>query len=182
MSTGSMILTAPSGFAFDTTANSVTVRVTASAGNTNSQAQINTTNTTTGQTRTLTVTPTSTTITIWITTASTKNGSRSIFTWSGIKVRPTAGTPLVATGNITYSGTSTGVTAGTNMGDFDGSCRRGQCGPLDRQPGHGDQDRRRYKHPGDHGSGPGSIQQQPDDGGGNGDLLRHYRYHECHHG
>ncbi len=118
MSLGSIILTAPSGFQFDTTANSVTVTVGGSGGTGGVNAYINTINSTTGDTNTsLLVTPTSTTITIWVTVASTQSfGTRlSTFTWSGIKVRPTAGTPL-ASGNITYGGTSTGVTGGTNMG------------------------------------------------------------------
>ncbi len=111
MPTGSIILTAPSGFAFDTTANSVTVTVTGSG----TRAQINTSSSTTGQGTSKTVTPTATTITIWVTAVSTPSSARSIFTWSGIKVRPTSGTPL-ASGNITYGGTSTGVTAGASMG------------------------------------------------------------------
>lgn len=98
---GSMILTAPTGYEFDTTANSVTVTVTGTV----TLAQINTTNTTTGQGTTKNVTPTSSTITIWVTAASGGSG-KSTFTWSGIKVRPINGTPLAASGNITYSGTS----------------------------------------------------------------------------
>jgi len=66
MPAGSMILTAPSGYEFDTSANSVTVTVTG----TGTLAQINTTATTTGQGTSKTVTPTATTITIWITTRS----------------------------------------------------------------------------------------------------------------
>jgi len=110
MPVGTMILTAPAGFEFDTAANSVTVTVTG----TGTRAYINTLASTTGQARTKTFTPTTTTITVWVTTASTGTG-RSLFTWSGIKVRPTAGSPL-ANGNITYGGTSTGVAGGTNMG------------------------------------------------------------------
>ena len=110
MPVGTMILNAPAGFEFDTAANSVTVTVTG----TGTLAYINTLASTTGQARTKTFTPTTTTITVWVTTASTGTG-RSVFTWSGIKVRPTAGSPL-ANGNITYGGTSTGVAGGANMG------------------------------------------------------------------
>ena len=108
VSVGSIIFTCPTGFVFDTTANSVTVTVTGSG----TSAKINTTKTTTGQGASKTVTPTSTTITIWVTTASS-NGGRSTFTWSGIKVRPTGGTPL-ASGNITKSGTESQISS--NMG------------------------------------------------------------------
>ena len=108
----SIILTAPSGFQFDTTANSVTVNVTGSG--TGNDAFINSANSTTGDSQSETFTPTATTITVFVTAAST--GSRlSVFTFSGIKVRPTSGT-LPASGNIIYSGTSTGISSGANMG------------------------------------------------------------------
>jgi MBG domain (YGX type)/Bacterial Ig domain len=94
--TGSIILTAPSGFEFDTTTSSVTATVTggnltvrpASSGHGSSQTQ---------------VTPTTSTITIWVANKSTD--SASTITWSGIRVRPTRQAPL-ASGNITASGTS----------------------------------------------------------------------------
>ena len=45
---------------------------------------------------TKTFTPTASTITVYVTTASSSYIGRSIFTWSGIKVRPTSGTPLAS--------------------------------------------------------------------------------------
>jgi len=96
MRAGTMILTAPSGFQFDTTANSVTVTVTGTG--TGSDAVL----------AASAITPTTTTITVTISTASTPNTRFSTFTWSGINVRPT-GTALPVTGNITYSGSSTDI-------------------------------------------------------------------------
>ncbi|MCX6712522.1 MAG: hypothetical protein NT041_02455 [Candidatus Vogelbacteria bacterium] len=63
-----------------------------------------------------TVTPTATTITITVFRASS-GGCKNRVTWSGIAVRPTAGTPL-ASGNIVKSGTApiVGVTGSTNFG------------------------------------------------------------------
>lgn len=110
---GTIILNAPSGFNFSTTANSVTATrtdVTGTGCNASRRLEING-----GASQT--VTPTSTTITISITRTSS-SGCRNIITWTGIQVRPTAGTPL-ASGNITKTGTSTivGITDSvTNLG------------------------------------------------------------------
>ena len=114
MSLGSVTLNAPAGFEFDTT-SLVNVQVINAGGTSTARAYINSTNSTAGQVRILNVTPSASAITFYITTESTGVNNRSSFTWTGIKVRPTQGTPL-ASGNITYSGSSTGVAAGTNMG------------------------------------------------------------------
>ena len=91
--TGTIILNVPSGFMFNTGANSVTATVTCTGAGGALLALASTT-----------VTPTSTTITITVTTAS--GGSRACtITYSGIQVRPTAGSPL-ASGTITENGTS----------------------------------------------------------------------------
>ena len=107
---GSMVLNAPAGFEFDTTAK---VTVTTESGNATKVALINTTPDTTGQDTTKDVEATATSITIYVTQESQAN-NLTRFTWSGIKVRPTNGT--LATGNITYSGTSAGLAQGTVMG------------------------------------------------------------------
>jgi len=67
-----------------------------------------------------TATVTASTITIGISAIDGATGNpkpTSRLTWSGIKVRPTAGTPLVS-GNITNSGTApiTGITGTTSFG------------------------------------------------------------------
>jgi hypothetical protein len=93
---GTIILNAPSGFVFDTTANSVTATVTGdlkistnSSGNGSSLAYaILTTNT----------------ITIWVNGKST--ATACTIAWAGIKVRPTSATPLT-NGFITETGTAT---------------------------------------------------------------------------
>jgi hypothetical protein len=106
--TGTITLTAPAGFNFSTAANSVTVTVTCFLG-----AGANTLLGASPGTATQTITPTSTAITITVFQA-TGGTRRCALTWSGIGVRPIAGTPL-ASGNITSGGTSAiaGVTAGT---------------------------------------------------------------------
>ena len=111
--TGTIILNAPSGFNFNTVASSVTATRTDVAGtgcNPSRRLLINA-----GASQI--VTPTATTITINITRI-TSSGCRNIITWTGIQVRPTAGTPL-ASGNIVKTGTSSivGVTNSvTNFG------------------------------------------------------------------
>ena len=116
---GTIIVNAPSGFNFATTANSVTLTVTygSCSGSGNTSVKLGTG---TGSS-TQTVTPTATTITHNVKTASKGvAGCVSTLTYTGIKVRPTAGTPLNS-GNITKSSSSTstirGVTNGsTNFG------------------------------------------------------------------
>ncbi len=109
-----LILNAPAGFEFDTSASNVTATVTngACSGGGNKTVQLN------GGLSTQTVTPTTSTITIDIKQASTGVVTcKATLTYTGIKVRPTAAAPL-ASGNITKSGTSTisGVSGSTNFG------------------------------------------------------------------
>ncbi len=103
--TGTIILSAPTGFVFDTGGTAPTVLVT---GDANSTKNIN--NLASGST--IAVTRTASTLTITITSVSTRDPNT--LTWQNVRVRPSAGTPL-ATGNITKSGTATmaGVTGGT---------------------------------------------------------------------
>lgn len=90
---GSIVLTSPAGFQF--------VASSASAGTTGAGCP------TVGP-----VVTTTTTVTIPITVAST---GACTLTVSGLQVRPTLGTPLATTGNITNTGTS-GPAAATNYG------------------------------------------------------------------
>ena len=109
--TGSIVLSPPAGFVFSTTTNSVTATVTG-AGNCGGTKALLLSNASSE-----TVTPTATSITN-VVSRDTSNPCDATITWTGIKVRPSAGTPL-ASGNITKGGTSviTGVTDGsTNFG------------------------------------------------------------------
>ena len=110
--TGTIILNAPAGFVFATTVNSVTATRANAGGNCSGSRslQIN-------GASSQTVTPTSSTITINI-TRKTSSTCLARITWSGVKIRPAAGTPL-ASGNITKTGTSviTGIiNSVTNLG------------------------------------------------------------------
>jgi MSHA biogenesis protein MshQ len=107
ISTGNIILTAPTGFEFNTAA-AVTILL---AGSATSSKNINGISNGTSVNAT---SITATTITFNVITVST---SRNTLTWQGIQVRPTAATPL-ANGNITETGTSTikGMTGSTNLG------------------------------------------------------------------
>jgi hypothetical protein len=105
--TGSIVLNAPSGFIFNT-ASTVTVAVTTngtvSGGNTVLALASST------------ATVTTTTITVNVTATGSGSG-KSIVTWSGIQVRPSAGTPL-ASGNITESGTASIPSITQNSSSF----------------------------------------------------------------
>jgi len=93
--TGTIVLNAPSGFQFNTAAT-VTATVASAGGNNGSVLTLSSG----------TATVTASTITITVSAVDTGSNRRSSITWSGIQVRPTAGTPL-ASGNITESGTAT---------------------------------------------------------------------------
>lgn len=99
MGKGSIVLNAPAGFEFNT-GSTVTVAVT-SLGTSGKDIQLSSG----------TATVTATTVTINISKQSTGQ-SLSRLTWSGVRVRPTAGT-CNAGGNITQSGSSSGVPTGT---------------------------------------------------------------------
>lgn len=90
--TGTLILNAPSGFEFDPS-GLVTITVTGNRKGTDLVLASNL------------ATVTSTSITIEIISESTPNTRRSTLTWSVIKVRPTAGTPLIS-GMLTRTGTA----------------------------------------------------------------------------
>jgi hypothetical protein len=97
-STGTIILAAPSGFQFNTSAT-VTVKVN---GSSTSSYNINQT----PNNGTIPVTVTSNTLTMTVTSPSSILGGANTLTWQNIQVRPTAGSPL-ASGSITESGTCT---------------------------------------------------------------------------
>jgi hypothetical protein len=101
--TGTVILNAPTGFVFDTTSDvSITIHGDSSAGNNiNNKADGSVVN----------VTPLSNSITFTITEKSA-SGHPNILVWSGIKVKPTSGSPLV-NGYITISGTASSTTYST---------------------------------------------------------------------
>ena len=99
--TGTIIVTSPTGFEFDTSSN-VTADVVPGA----SELRVN------GATS-QTVTPTSSIATFTVSTASSANPGALIF--SGFKVRPTAGTPL-ASGNIYVATSSTSTISGLTEG------------------------------------------------------------------
>lgn len=98
LATGTVILTAPAGFEFNTAA-AVTVQLI--AGDANANKNIN--KTAVGGT-VATATVTATTIS-WSVNFQSAGTTMDEVTWLGIQVRPTAGTPL-ATGSIIPSGTS----------------------------------------------------------------------------
>ncbi len=110
---GTIILNTPAGFIFSTTSNSVTATRTngnGCSGPGNGVLKIGTNDVS------QTVTPSSTSISINVTATSSGTFSKcgGTITFTGIKVRPSSGTPL-ATGNVTKAGTSAilGVTNGT---------------------------------------------------------------------
>ncbi len=91
--TGSIILNAPSGFRFDTSA---TITLTPTGGGCDIDIGA-------GAATLNTATPAASTITFTVASAST---AACVLTYTGVTVQPTAGTPL-ASGKLTFSGTST---------------------------------------------------------------------------
>jgi hypothetical protein len=108
---GTIILTAPAGFIFDTSATP-RVLITRTAGNGTISRNINGLASGT----TVNLTATTTTLTFNVTSAS-GNGVTCSLTWQNVKVRPIAGTPL-ATGHLAFGGTATllGVSPTSNLG------------------------------------------------------------------
>jgi len=101
---GTIVFTAPTGFRFNTWVSSVRVTISRIAGSASCFTVSS-----------ATATPTASTITFTVTNQDGgAGGGTTICTavFSGIQVRPTAGTPL-ATGNITNAGTAPGVATGT---------------------------------------------------------------------
>lgn len=114
--TGTIVLTAPAGFEFDTGGTAPTVRVncTASCGAPNTNADnINGL----ASNATIAVVMTSSTATVTITDDVDGNSAlRNSLTWQNLRVRPTAVVPL-ASGNITRSGISfSGVSNSSSFG------------------------------------------------------------------
>lgn len=114
---GTIVLNAPSGFEFDTSAN-VTVLVTRLSGAGGPTRNIN--NVGTGTSVAVTsITTSAITFTVTDTSVSSTPPAAvtNSLTWQNVKVRPTAGSPL-ASGNITLSGTSAivGVASGSSLG------------------------------------------------------------------
>ncbi|HXF10233.1 MAG TPA: hypothetical protein VN625_05565, partial [Desulfuromonadaceae bacterium] len=108
---GTIVLRAPAGFIFDTTS---TVTVTVSRLNASSSALLTLSN--------ATAAVSSNAITVGVASADGSSGNPkplARLVWSGIKVRPTAGTPL-ASGTITSSGTASiiGVSGTTSFGSL----------------------------------------------------------------
>jgi adhesin/invasin len=106
VSTGSIVFLVPAGFRFDPAAT-VTATVTRLSGTKNPITLSSN----------IAVTATNITTTVTKADDTTGGGATSRITWSGLTVRPTAGTPL-ASGNITKSGTATiaGVNGSTSFG------------------------------------------------------------------
>jgi hypothetical protein len=97
--TGTMILNAPAGFVFDTGGTAPTVSSVKLSGSGNSPVQGSVTSVTTTQI-------------VYTVTAASANPSQ--LTWQNVRVRPTAGTPLVS-GNLWRSGTAAVVGLSTNV-------------------------------------------------------------------
>ncbi len=109
--TGTIILNAPAGFAFDTGGTAPTVKIT---GDSKSSRNIN--GAASGTALAMT-SVTATQLTFTVTAPSVAGGTTNTMTWQNVRVRPTAGTPLAA-GNITKTGTASmsGVVTNANFG------------------------------------------------------------------
>jgi hypothetical protein len=106
VSLGTIVLTAPAGFQFDTSAPQPIITLNGDNNNKNINGQTN------GTIIPLTVTTNTISLTV---TSKSKGQTRNTLTYSNIRVRPTAGTPL-ASGNITNTGTSIFPNSMTNFG------------------------------------------------------------------
>jgi uncharacterized repeat protein (TIGR01451 family) len=118
---GNIVLTAPTGFAFNTAAT-VTVLLT---GNNNQNRNINGIST---GTSTPVDSITATAITFKVTSSSSRVNT---LTWQGIQVRPTASNPL-ASGNVTQTGTSaiSGLNSASNFGTLNEVAAVPVCNPT----------------------------------------------------
>jgi len=106
--TGTIIVNVPAGFIFDTSCCPLpTVMI---SGDPSSTKNIN--NSANGGVTPLTITSTQLTFTV-----SSKSTVPNTLTWQGVRVRPTATTPL-ASGNITKSGTSSMVGVANGVTNF----------------------------------------------------------------
>ncbi len=110
--TGDITLTVPSGFVFDTGSEVTVTSEKKGACGAGTFVKL------LGDAATQTVIPTETTVTVTVTAESASHATcQSTLTWSGVRVRPTAGTPLVS-GNLTHTGSAVivGVNSSTNLG------------------------------------------------------------------
>jgi len=107
--TGTIVLNAPSGFAFDTGGTAPTVVVDRLGGSGNAGNNIN------GVAKGTAVAMTSVTTTqlVFTVTSSSISGVTCSLTWQNVRVRATAGTPL-ASGNLRITGTTSMATVSTN--------------------------------------------------------------------
>lgn len=96
ISLGTVVLTAPAGFVFDTNPPLPVITLEGDANHKNINGLAN------GDTIALTISPTSLGFTV---TTKSRGQTRNVLTYSNIRVRPTAASPL-ASGNITHTGTS----------------------------------------------------------------------------
>src|SRR6266850_288315 len=106
ISVGTIVLTAPAGFEFDTNASLPVITLNGD----NNHKNIN--GLSDGDIIPLVVTTNTLSFTI---TSKSKGQTRNTLTYSNVRVRPTAGTPL-ASGNITNTGTSIFPNSTTNFG------------------------------------------------------------------
>src|SRR3989442_13986658 len=111
--TGTIVLTAPSGFIFDTGGTAPTVLITRLSGSGSAVNNINGVSSGTAAA----MTSLTTTQLVFTVTSTSINGVTCKLTWQNIRVRPTAGTPL-ASGNLSRSGTASvvGLSASANLG------------------------------------------------------------------
>jgi len=111
--TGTIILTAPAGYVFDTGGTAPKVLITRLTGSGSSSYNINGVNSGTAAALS-SVSSTQLTFTV---TKSSSGGVTCKLTWQNVRVRPSAGTPL-AMGNLACAGTAplTGVSPASNIG------------------------------------------------------------------
>src|SRR6185369_10633097 len=107
--TGTLIVNAPAGFIFDTGGTAPTMLVTRLTGSGSSANNINDAASGTA----LAMTSVTSTQLVFTVTASSVSGITCKLTWQNVRVRPTAGTPLVS-GNLRMSGTASVVGLSTN--------------------------------------------------------------------
>src|SRR5206468_7493183 len=107
---GTIILNAPAGFVFDTGGTAPTVRI--NGGTASKNINLVSSGTSVAMTSV-----TSTQLTFTVTAPS--SAALCTLTWQNVRVRPTAGTPLVS-GNLTRSGTASmaGLSTNANPGTF----------------------------------------------------------------
>ena len=111
--TGTIILKAPTGFVFDTGGAVPTVLMTRLSGTGKNTANINDVASGTA----VAMTSVTSTQLVFTVTSSSASGVTCKLTWQNVRIRPTAGTPLVA-GNLARTGTASvvGLSTTANLG------------------------------------------------------------------